>query len=104
MNSSNIIIVLSLTIYSTFVFGQKFRQKKYNIFNRVKILESYRTLNGIVTTTRCAGRCIDDDRCISANYNGASHECELTHYSPEDGSVNIIDDQNWKIIFIKNRK
>lgn len=104
MNTSQIMRIISFLFNLTFIFCQEFREKNYHIINGLKISQTYRTLSGIVSTTRCAMQCLEVNYCTSANYNGAANQCELTQHSPEDGSVNIIEDQTWKIIFIKNRK
>ena len=95
---------VTFAIHVHMIFCQEFREINYNILNGLRVSGSYRSLSTTETTISCAAECEKDTSCVSANYNNALNLCELNAFDPMQEAASILEDGNWKIIYLVDRK
>jgi len=77
------------------------QQEYYTVLTRLKIANPYQSISLYYDLmARCSSFCLAQSTCVSANYNNKTKTCELNHKSPSDETSTIIENSDWKLLYV----
>ena len=100
---------MEIAIFFTYMYilffgalpSEEIQQEYYTVLKGLKIANPYQSISLYYDSMAiCSSFCLGQSTCVSANYNKKTKTCELNNKSPSNETSTIIENSDWKLLYV----